>query len=372
MDKVIPRADLLGLTYAQFQAWSRGLAGHSDRFHRALYWHLVSTGRWSPGSEPLWAAEGGTTALAALTPAAAAVQMPTVAHQRVATDADLGATVKIGAVLADGRQVESVLIPMNRGAHHTVCVSSQVGCKMGCTYCHTATMGLVRQLTAHEITGQVLAVQAATGVRPRNVVFMGMGEPLDNAEAVAQAVRVFTDAVGFGLARRHVTISTVGRVDQLARWADLGLTGVNLAVSLGAADDAVRSELMPVNRVAPLAILKAALLGVPLPDDRRILVGYTVIPGVNDSTALMQDLIRWCAGLRVLVNLIPYNPIPSRTWRAPTASEVMALRDALDRAGVPVRVRLTKGDEVMAACGQLGEGRIGQGALKQAPRCGLR
>jgi len=355
------RSDLLGLTYQQFLAWSRGLAGHSERFHRALYRQLVATGNWSPGLEPLWAAEGGADAIAALTAAAAPGQMPAVAQLREAVDADLGATVKIGAVLADGRQVESVLIPMKRGAHHTVCVSSQVGCKMGCTFCHTATMGLVRQLAAHEITGQMLAVQAATGIRPRNVVFMGMGEPLDNAEAVAQAVRVFTDSAGFGLARRHVTISTVGRVDQLARWAELGLTGVNLAVSLGAADDTVRSELMPVNRVAPLAVLKAALLAVPVPDDRRILIGYTVIPGVNDSPALVQELVRWCAGLRVLVNLIPYNPIPSRSWRAPTDVEVLALRNALDRAGVPVRVRLTKGDEVMAACGQLGEGRRQRG-----------
>jgi 23S rRNA (adenine2503-C2)-methyltransferase len=225
---------------------------------------------------------------------------------------------------------------------------------MGCSFCHTAKMGLVRSLAAHEIVGQVIAASSG-GALPRNVVFMGMGEPLDNAEQVARAVRVLTDRDGLALAPRHVTVSTVGRVDGLARWTELGLGQVNLAVSLGAADDALRSELMPVNRTAPLAELRRALLALPLPRGRRILVSYVVIPGVNDGDEHIAKLIAWLDGLPALVNLIPFNPIPSRSWRAPTAAEVAAFRDRLDAARVPVRLRATKGDAVMAACGQLGD-----------------
>jgi 23S rRNA (adenine2503-C2)-methyltransferase len=216
-------------------------------------------------------------------------------------------------------------------------------------------MGLVRSLRAHEIVGQVLAVARATGERPRNVVFMGMGEPLDNADEVARAVRVLTQREGLGIAPRHITVSTVGRVDGLARLRELGLDRVNLAVSLGAAEDALRSELMPVNRTAPLAELKRALLALRLPRARRILVSYVLIPGVNDADEHVARLVAWLEGLLALVNLIPFNPIPSRPWRAPTAAEVAAFRDRLDRARVPVRLRTTKGDAVMAACGQLGE-----------------
>jgi 23S rRNA (adenine2503-C2)-methyltransferase len=236
-----------------------------------------------------------------------------------------------------------------------VCVSSQVGCKMGCRFRHTATMGLIRHLSAAEIVAQVLIAAQVSGSKPRNVVFMGMGEPLDNLDAVAQAVRVLSDINGLGLAQRHITISTVGRIDQLARFAELGLTRVNLAVSLTAADDALRSELMPVNRVYDLAALKAALLAHPLGRDRRILVSYVLMAGVNDADAQIAKLVEWCQGLRVLVNLIPCNPIPSRPEQPSTPERTDVIHAQLRAAGVPVRLRRTKGDEVMAACGQLGD-----------------
>ncbi len=350
------RADLLGLTFAEFVGWSRGLVGHADHFHRALYRQLIADGQWQPEQEPRWRDEAAASALPILIAAAAIEQTPTVVSQREAHDPQQGATIKVGLRLHDGAVVEAVLIPMRGGGRHTVCVSSQVGCKMGCSFCHTAKMGLIRSLSAHEIVGQVLAVARHTGVRPRNVVFMGMGEPLDNLDEVAQAVRVLTEVNGFGLGAGHITISTVGRVDGLARWAELGLERVNLAVSLTAADNELRSELMPVNRSADLATLKRALLALPLAKDGRILFSYVLIPGVNDGAAHAAAFLAWLDGLPAMVNLIPFNPIPSRpAWRAPTDDEVFAFRDVLAAAGMSVRLRLTKGDAVMAACGQLGE-----------------
>jgi 23S rRNA (adenine2503-C2)-methyltransferase len=353
--------DLFGLTFARFSARVRAAVGHDARFHRALYRRLMATGRLDVAAEPLWqeAERSSPGVIARLTQELGEPGLPMVVTERSAHDEGTGTTRKIVARLHDGREVEAVLIPMGGGpedgGHATVCVSSQVGCKMGCRFCHTATMGLIRHLSAGEIVAQVLLAAQAGGVKPRNVVFMGMGEPLDNLEAVAEAVHVLTDINGLGLAFRHVTISTVGRVDQLARFAVLGLTRVNLAVSLTAADDALRSELMPVNRAYDLSALKAALAGFPLARDRRILVSYVLMAGINDDDAAIVRLIEWCRGLRVLVNLIPCNPIPSRPERPSPPQRVAAIQTLLEMAGVPVRLRRTKGDAVMAACGQLGD-----------------
>lgn len=353
----MPRADLLGLDMPAFTAWSRSHAGHADRFHQDLYRRLMRDGRFDPASSPLWreidaARPGSSAALLAL---ACADQLPPITGTLQATDAETGTTTKVLCQLADGAEVEAVLIPMHAGGHHTVCVSSQVGCKMGCSFCHTAKMGLIRSLTAHEIVAQVLAVRRATGCVPRNVVFMGMGEPLDNADAVAQAVRVLTGPGGTAIRHRHITVSTVGRVDGLERWCELGFERINLAVSLTAADDDLRSELMPVNRLHSLTQLKQALQAIPIQTGRRILISCVVIPGITDGGSHTDKLIGWLSGLPALVNLIPYNPIPSRPWRAPTEAEINAVRERLDAAGIPVRLRLTKGDAVMAACGQLGD-----------------
>jgi 23S rRNA (adenine2503-C2)-methyltransferase len=361
MDAVTTTSELFGLTFAEFSERLRAAVGHHPRFHRALYRQLMATGRCDPAMEPVWLEAEQTCpgVIARLVEHLGTVHLPQVVTERSAHDAITGTTRKIVCRLHDGRDVEAVLIPMgggpDDGGHATVCVSSQVGCKMGCRFCHTATMGLIRHLSAAEIVAQVLIAAQVSGSKPRNVVFMGMGEPLDNLDAVAQAVRVLSDINGLGLAQRHITISTVGRIDQLARFAELGLTRVNLAVSLTAADDALRSELMPVNRVYDLAALKAALLAHPLGRDRRILVSYVLMAGVNDADAQIAKLVEWCQGLRVLVNLIPCNPIPSRPEQPSTPERTDVIHAQLRAAGVPVRLRRTKGDEVMAACGQLGD-----------------
>lgn len=352
------RVDLLGLDFAAFSAWLKETVGFDARFHAAAYRDLMADGRWDPDQVPLWRQRtGAEDLLPRLRALAAADQAPAEARRLEAVDDDLGRTVKLQLTLADGAQVESVLIPMAGGAHHTVCVSSQVGCRMGCTFCLTAKMGLVRNLTAHEIVGQVVASARVLGRPPRNVVFMGMGEPLDNLPAVAQAIRVLGDRHGLALAQRHITVSTVGRADILPRLAEEGLSRINLAVSLTVADDIKRSRLMPINRRHDVAELKRALAALPLPRGRRIMVSCALIAGLNDGAEDREALVAWCRDLPVLVNLIPFNPIPGSDWRRPDETSLHAFRDHLDRAGIPVRLRATRGDAVLAACGQLGRSR---------------
>ncbi len=284
---------------------------------------------------------------------AAREQCPSIVTISETEDAVYGTTSKFLLRLADGAEVEAVSIPMTAAGHRTVCVSSQVGCKQGCGFCRTARMGLVRNLAAHEIVGQVIAVNRATGRTARNVVFMGMGEPLDNAPAVAQAARVLSERCGCALAWHHITVSTVGRLAGLARWAEAGLGRANLAVSLHAADDAVRAALIPAARLEPVAALRSALGAISLPRGRHVLLAVVVIPGVTDTPPLIEALARWVGDLPALVNLIPFNPFPGVPWRAPTPAEVLAMRDALMARGLHARTRVTKGRDALAACGQL-------------------
>ena len=346
---------LLGLDFPEFSAWCRELVGHDGRFHRALYRQVMETGCIDAAILPVWQ-EAERSRPGTIATIAAAVdndQLPVVIDAATAEDPEQGTTTKLLLRLADGREIETVHIPMKGGSYHTVCVSSQVGCRMGCRFCRTATMGLVRNLAAHEIVGQVVAAARHTGLMPRNVVFMGMGEPLDNIEAVAQAVRVLTDANGLGLAFERITLSTVGRADVIPTLPFFGLHRVSLAVSLTAADDTLRSKLIPINRVHNLAALKAALMALPLPRDRRILVSYVVIAGLNDTAEHAERLAEWCRDLPVMVNLIPFNPIPGVGFCRPDTIEINIFRAHLVRLRVPVRMRTTRGDDMLAACGQL-------------------
>ena len=185
--------------------------------------------------------------------------------------------IKFITALSDGHRIESVLLPMT--SHHTLCVSSQVGCRMGCRFCETAKLGLVRDLTVEEITGQVYSARMRYGQPIRNVVFMGMGEPFDNFDAVVQAIRVLSDQRGMDIARRYITVSTAGRIDGIRRLARLDMPHLKLAVSLNAANDALRDRLMPINRRSPLARLQAALMAYPLKKGYALMVAYVLIPG---------------------------------------------------------------------------------------------
>ena len=300
------------------------------------------------------------TRLAAL---AAPEQCPAIIAESASPDPLYGTTRKFLLRLADGAEVEAVSIPMTDDGHRTVCVSSQVGCKQGCAFCRTARMGLLRDLAAHEIVGQVIAVNRATGRSARNVVFMGMGEPLDNAAAVGLAARILAERCGCSLSWEHITVSTVGRLAGLSRWEEVGLARANLAVSLHAADDGVRAALVPAARLEPLAELRAALAAIRLPRGRRIMLAVVVIPGITDTPPLIEALVRWIGDLPALVNLIPFNPFPGVPWRAPTRDESWAMCQALDARGIAVRLRVTKGRGVLAACGQLARDRRAGAAL---------
>ena len=267
-------------------------------------------------------------------------------------------------------ETESVIVAMQSFHGHrwyTLCLSSQVGCRMGCTFCQTARMGLRRNLTAAEIVVQLMAARAilrgrvpmsgqseASGADIRNLVFMGMGEPLDNFDAVVRAIRVFTDPNGFNMPMSRITVSTVGRIDGLKKLAALNWPHLRLAISLNAADDDLRSRLMPVNKAMPLAELRQALLEYPLPRRGRFLIEYVLIKDVNDSPQDAVKIAQWCRSLPVTVNVIAYNPQQPAPFATPGEDEMIAFVGQLRNLGIFAKRRVSHARELMGACGQLG------------------
>lgn len=265
-----------------------------------------------------------------------------------------GATRKAVLRTADGLEHECVSIPMGHD-RYTLCVSSQVGCKMGCRFCETGRMGLLRHLEAHELVGQVLLARHHLGWPVRNVVFMGMGEALDNFDALAQALRVLTDPGGMAMAQERLTVCTVGEVAGIRRLADLGFKRLNLSVSLNATRDDVRRDLMPIGRKYDLDALQQALQAYRPRRNFALGVNYCLMPDINDTREDARGIAAFCRPLeRTLVNLIPYNPGSCALTRAPTEEEVVRFVGWLREEGLAVRRRVTKGRQVMAACGQLG------------------
>ncbi|MCY0993861.1 23S rRNA (adenine(2503)-C(2))-methyltransferase RlmN [Nannocystis sp. ILAH1] len=251
----------------------------------------------------------------------------------------------------DGAAVESVLIPGPERA--TLCVSSQVGCAMNCQFCLTATMGLARNLSAAEIVDQlVIARRRFPDVWISNVVFMGMGEPLHNLDQVLPAIAVMVDDQGLGLSQRRVTVSTSGLVPQIRRL--VAESPAQLAVSINATTDEVRDAIMPVNRKYPLAVLFAALRELPLARRARVTLEYVLLAGVNDSLADAERLAEWVRGLPCKLNLIPWNPHPGSEFRRPEPEQVAAFKAHLQGMRLNTSIRATRGDDTMAACGQLG------------------
>ena len=253
--------------------------------------------------------------------------------------------------LKDGSRIESVLLP-ERG-HLTLCVSSQVGCAMGCRFCRTASLGLKRNLTQGEIVGQYLGVRDALEPEENltNLVFMGMGEPLANAANVIKALAILTEPGLIGLSRRHLSLSTVGVIPELPRLAEA--INVGLTISLNAADDQTRTRIMPINRRFPMADLHQALAEFPLPSRRRITVAYVLLAGVNDSVEDAHKLARYLHGLKVKINLIPFNPWPGAEFEASSEEVVLAFQEVLVSKNYTAIVRKSKGKDVSAACGQL-------------------
>jgi 23S rRNA (adenine2503-C2)-methyltransferase len=284
---------------------------------------------------------------------------PTRQSQVLARHTSPDGTVKLLVGFDDGTAVEAVLMPWYHEGRAAGCVSSQVGCAMGCDFCASTNSGLNRSLTAGEIVEQYLWLRAEAAKQDRrltSLVFMGMGEPMQNLDEVIRSIQRFGQPSTAGLGRRHITVSTVGIVPGIDRLAASGL-GVHLAVSLHAPDDATRSRLVPMNRKYKVADILAAARDYQDRTGQIVTIEYCVLADVNDSDEQAAELARLLRGFRAHVNLIPYNWIGSGlsgvTYRRPSPERLEQFLAILREASVVAHFRRTRGDDVAAACGQL-------------------
>lgn len=272
-------------------------------------------------------------------------------------------TVKFGFRLHDGQIVESVLIP--EPDRNTLCISSQVGCAMGCSFCLTGTMGFIRNLSPAEIVNQVCAARdlliaepEETLIGPRavtNLVYMGMGEPLNNLENVLTSLSTLTEQKGLDLTGRRITVSTCGIIPKMHELGERSTA--NLAISLHAVDDETRTLLMPVNKIYPLAELFEACRTFPMPKRRRIMFEYLLLEGVNDSDGEARELARRLRDIPCKINLLAYNHCPQLPYRSSSMERILAFQKILRDAHYSVFIRSSRGADILAACGQLaGEG----------------
>ena len=336
------RPDLASLDLAEMEA--RLAAGGIERFHaRQIY---------------RWIHRRGETDLDRMTDLSRTLRQALAEGYRIVTpqvahrDVSIDGTTKYLLRLEDGRQIESVYIPDTPA--QTFCISTQVGCAMRCAFCLTGKMGIVRDLTAGEIVGQVRVLARETGLvdRPFNIVLMGMGEPLHNYDATMKALRMLAEEHGFALPARRVTLSTVGVLPALERLASEPYMP-NLAVSLHATTEAVRDALVPVNRKYGLADLIEACRRFPVKRRERITFEYVLLAEVNDTPADARRLVKLLAGLRAKVNLIPLNAAAGIPFERPADTRVDAFARILAEKGVTVSVRKSRGRDIRAACGQL-------------------
>jgi 23S rRNA (adenine2503-C2)-methyltransferase len=269
---------------------------------------------------------------------------------------------KIVFKMMDGCTCEAVYVKMSR--FKTLCISSQAGCRFACTFCETGKTGFKHSLKTEEIVGQVMAVLFELRKQIDHIVFMGMGEPLDNIDAVIKAIDILALRPGLSFPMSSICISTAGHVPGILKLAGLfqtergkGYYRLRLAVSLNTANDELRSKLMPINRKYPLGELKKALIRLSAyQQEKALFFEYVLLPGINNSPHQIGELIQFCEGLPVSVNIIPYNPGSSPITRPPVKEEIDAVFDALASRGIQCRVRHSKGKEIMAGCGQLGGG----------------
>lgn len=340
----MPVIDLITLNAAEVAALVRNLNWPHYRAHQILRWlyqrRVTDVDAMTDLSK------------AARTQLAAETRIGALAPAEALTSED--GTRKFIFPLDDGTTIESVLIPDEDRL--TLCLSTQVGCTLDCAFCLTGRMGLLRNLKAHEIVGQVLAAQRLLPQdRPiTNLVLMGMGEPLANADAVEEAVRRLTNqAWGVGLSPRRITLSTAGLTSRLKRAAAMG---VNLAVSLNATTNEQRNRLMPaVNKVYPLQALMKACRAFPLKPHRRLTFEYVLLKGENDSEQDAARLVKLVRGLRCKVNLIPFNEFPGSLFRRPSDDAVLRFQAIVTGNGVDAFIRKSKGRDILGACGQLGK-----------------
>jgi 23S rRNA (adenine2503-C2)-methyltransferase len=260
-------------------------------------------------------------------------------------------TQKLLLQMPDGNEVETVLIPGQ--GRVTQCISTQAGCAIGCSFCLTASSGLVRNLSAAEMVAQVMEGQQSCDSKVRNLVLMGMGEPLHNYDQVAHFVRIVTDPKGMAFSPNRVTLSTSGLIPGIRRMMDENLP-CNLAISLNATTDAIRNQLIPINRKYPIDDLLAAVREyIAKRGNKRALIEYVLLAGINDSPQDAQRLCSLLKGMDCTVNLLPFNPYPGSLYKRPSDADVAAFRAILVEASMVAVVRQSRGQDISAACGQL-------------------
>ncbi len=278
--------------------------------------------------------------------------LPKIAEVHEASDK----TVKFLYELKDGKKVESILIPFHN--KYSICLSAQVGCAMKCSFCFTGTQGLKRNLETSEIIGQFLkAWHWLRSNRPKeerilNIVFMGQGEPLHNFDSVKSACEIFVSQYGTSIGYQKITISTSGYIPGLARWKE-EIPGVNLALSLHSPIEEKRNELIPINRKYPLSEVLEYIDNIPLAKKQFVTYEYLLIENFNDSVEDAKKTGELLKGKRAYINLIPFNTFPGSKYKRPCLDKVIAFKSVLDGYNIPTLIRDTKGDDVLAACGQL-------------------
>jgi len=277
-------------------------------------------------------------------------------------------SIKYLFILHDSLTVEAVLLPMKKAqfhkdgtlAHHpkyTICISSQVGCKIGCAFCLTAKEGFKRDLTTDEIIGQVLTIKKLNSIpanRKTNLVYMGMGEPLDNINNVVQAIKIFNDPDGLAIGSRRQTISTSGLSNQIKKLGNMNL-GVLLAISLHAVDDNLREKLMPINKAYNIESIITAVKNFPIDQRKRVMFEYLVMGDLNDDLKSARKLVTLLHGIKAKVNLIYFNPYQNSPFKRPQIKDMLSFQKYLQSHGVICTIRESKGLDISAACGQLRE-----------------
>lgn len=261
-------------------------------------------------------------------------------------------SVKYLFALEDGAEVEAIWMPETD--RKTLCLSTQVGCRLACSFCLTASMGLKRQLTPAEIIGQYIAVNEDHGEADQisNIVFMGMGEPLDNYDAVCEALRLMVSPEALRISTRKITLSTSGLVDRIERFKGENLH-VNLAISLNATDNATRDQIMPINRKYPIEVLLECLRTYPLKPSRRLTFEYVMLKGINDTDEDARRLVKLLHGIPAKVNLIPFNAYEGAPYQPPSQERIKTFQDYLLDRHFSVFVRKNRGTDILGACGQL-------------------
>ena len=365
---VLPRATLAGLGRSRLDAALAeiGVPQRQRRMRVAQLWSWI----YVRGVTDFEAMTDVSKDLRARLSDSFSLARPEIVSEQVSIDGTRKWLLRLPRRGAEAKapEIETVYIPeSDRG---TLCISSQVGCTLNCTFCHTGTQRLVRNLEPEEIVGQILLARDRIGDWPgasppgdgrllpaterkiTNIVLMGMGEPLYNFDAVRDAMDVAADGDGLSVSRRRITLSTSGVVPEIGRWGEEA--GTMLAISLHAVDDALRDELVPINRRYPIAALLQACRDYPgLSNARRITFEYVMLKGVNDSLADARKLVRLLAGIPAKINLIPFNPWPGSSYECSDWETIERFAEVVNRAGYASPVRTPRGRDILAACGQL-------------------